>query len=84
MGSTAITLIGTVTALNLGHAVVQIVKNLVYERARRATLVEVLGLAREDAVQLLVHHDPLNCDIRVVRVVRVRPSEALPDRATGS
>ncbi|MFH8487591.1 hypothetical protein [Streptomyces longisporoflavus] len=81
MGSTAITLISTLTALQLGRAVVRIVRNTLYERSRRATLTAVLGLAREDAVQLLVHHDPVNCD---VRVVRGRPSATLPEHTTGS
>ncbi|MET9566284.1 hypothetical protein [Streptomyces tauricus] len=79
MGSTAIFLISTLTALNLGHAVLQIMGNVMYERSRRATLVAVLGLAREGAVQLLVHHDPVNCD---VRAVNARPSATLPDRLT--
>ncbi|MEU6002876.1 hypothetical protein ABZ837_34335 [Streptomyces sp. NPDC047197] len=80
MGSAAITLISTLTALNLARVVLQIVKNAVYERSRRATLVAVLSLAREDAAQLLVHHDPVNCD---VRVVDARPSATLPNHLTG-
>ncbi|MFJ3720789.1 hypothetical protein [Streptomyces sp. NPDC090057] len=53
------------TALHLGHAVVRIITIVLCERARRATVVAVLGLAREGATQLLVHHDPANCDVRV-------------------
>ncbi|MEU9663892.1 hypothetical protein [Streptomyces chartreusis] len=78
MESTAIALTGTLAALNLGHAVVQIAAKLLYERSRRATLVAVLGLARENATQLLVHHDVVNCD---VRVAYTRPA-ALPDHVT--
>ncbi|GHH66305.1 hypothetical protein FHS35_008800 [Streptomyces umbrinus] len=81
MGLTTYTLICTGVVLNLGPAVVHILSRVLYERARRATLIAVLGLAREGAVQLLLHHDPNNCDIRVVYVP---PTTALPEHATGS
>lgn len=81
MGSTVIASIGVVTALNLSHAVVRLAGYVLYERSRRATLNAVLGLTREDACQLLVHHDPVNCD---VRVSYTRSSAVLPDRTTGS
>lgn len=80
MGSTAIALLGTLTMLNLSHAVARIVAKVLYERSRRATLIAVVGLARESATQLLGHHDPANCD---VRVVYARPA-VLPDHVTGS
>ncbi|MEU1035921.1 hypothetical protein [Streptomyces mirabilis] len=75
MGSTAIALMGTLTALKLSHAVVRIVAKVLYERSRRATLVAVIGLASENATQLLVHHDQVTCDVRVIR--------ALPDHVAG-
>jgi hypothetical protein len=80
MGS-SIALMGTLAALNLCHAVVWITTKVLYERSRRATLVAVLGLAREEAAQLDVHHDVANCDIRVAYT---RASANLPDHVTGS
>ncbi|WEH12258.1 hypothetical protein [Streptomyces sp. VNUA24] len=81
MGLTACTLICTGLVLILAPTVVHILSRVLYERARRATLVAVVGLARESAVQLLMHHDLNNCDIRVVYVP---PTTALPEHATGS
>ncbi|MGW2787710.1 hypothetical protein ACWC3X_42075 [Streptomyces populi] len=80
MGSTDIAWMVTLIALNLGHAVVQIAAKVLYERSRRATLVAVIGLTREDATQLLVHHELASCD---VRVAYARPA-GLPDHVTGS
>lgn len=84
MGLTAFTLLCAAVVLRLSPVVIRILSRVLYERARRATMVAVLSLARENAGQLLVHHDPTSCDVRVVYACPSHPSPALPDHATGS
>ncbi|MFE6892033.1 hypothetical protein [Streptomyces sp. NPDC057694] len=74
-------MICTVLVVNLGPGVVRILSTVLYERERRATLVEVLRYTRPGAAQLLVHHDPMACDIRIFADPTIA---SLPDPVTGS
>lgn len=69
MGNTAIVLLCAAAAIKLGRPVICALANVLLERARRATLVAVLSIAREGAASsVVVHHGSEGCDVHIASV----------------
>ncbi|MFE7935619.1 hypothetical protein ACFU6S_44255 [Streptomyces sp. NPDC057456] len=67
MGSSPIALAAALTVLGVSRITARTIAKVLYERARRATLVAVLDIGRHNVVELRIHHDPNSCDLHVWR-----------------
>lgn len=67
MGSSPITLAVALTVLGVSRITARAVAKVLYERARRATLVAVLDTDRHNVAELRIHHDPNACDLHLRR-----------------